>query len=50
MKIRIEEKDILNLPNNLELGEHVRKIYWEEKVKHQKKKEKCQCENCSCEK
>lgn len=50
MKIRIEEKDILGIPNNLELGEFVRNLYWEERRKKEEKKEKCQCENCSCEK
>jgi len=50
MKIKIEEKDIVKLSNNTELGEFVRKIYWEEKAEKERKKEKCQCENCSCEK
>jgi hypothetical protein len=50
MKIRIEENDIIRISNNTELGEFVRKIYWEEKAEKQRKKEKCQCENCSCEK
>jgi hypothetical protein len=49
MKIRIEEKDIVRLSNNTELGEFVRKIYWEEIEKKETKKEKCRCENCSCE-
>lgn len=50
MKIRIEEKDIIRLSNNTELGEFIRKVYWEEKMERERKKEKCRCENCSCEK
>lgn len=50
MKIVIEEKNIVKLSNNAELGEFVRKLYWQEKELVEKKKEKCKCENCSCNK